>query len=180
MEPPDIELLDEDLEPLRRFMVGDLEGLADLDEDPENPRSKAVWFLFVSAFTIAVRWRFGESYSRGAVIKFVADLRVSLGKDRDELDPKVAEEWIRSALGLLSNEEQLRVHEDLDASVDATILILERLRDENVVGDAGLDAFLEATMDYARNMQEKLPSVWDEIRPWAEKHVPQGGGPAEA
>jgi len=64
--------------------------------------------------------------------------------------------------GSASNEEQLRVHEDLEASVDATFLILERLRDENVVGDAGLDAFLQTTMDYARNMREKMPSVWDD------------------
>ncbi|GLZ07034.1 hypothetical protein Acsp03_45000 [Actinomadura sp. NBRC 104412] len=180
MEPPKVEFRHEDLELLRRFMVGDMEGLAALEGDPEDARMQAVWWLFISAFTVAVRRRFGESFTRNAIIEFVAELRISMGKDRDELDPKVAEDWIRNALDNLPLEEQVLLPKNLDALVSATLFILERLRDEGIVGEAGLDAFLQETMDYAKEVNERLPSIWDEVGPLVQPHIPQGEGPSGA
>jgi hypothetical protein len=172
MEPPVVELRDEHLEPLRRYLLGDMDGLDVFEGDPEDAAVRGSWLLFVAGFSVAVRRRFGDSFSRKDIIEFVADLRISLGKDRDDLDPKVAEDWIRSVLGNLPNEEQLRVHDNPELSGIATFLTLERLRDTDVIDVTRLDEFLQESMDYARHMQERLPDIWEEIRPFVEDHVP--------
>jgi hypothetical protein len=178
MDVPTVEFRDEDLESVRRFMAGDIGGIDVLEGEPEDPAVQAAWSLFIAAFTVAVRRKFGESFTGRSIIEFVAELRISMGKDMDDLDPKVAENWILSALGALSNEEQIRVHKNPEASAFATFAILEALRDENIAGEAGLDAFLQETMNYAKELQKRLPAIWDEVGPLIEAQLPQGGGTA--
>jgi hypothetical protein len=123
-----------------------------------------------------VRWKFGDSFTRKAIIEYVAELRIPMGEDRDELDPKAAEDWIRNALHNLPLEQQVRLPRHGEAMVSAIFLILEALRDENIVGEAGLDAFLRETMNYAKELQERLPAIWDEVGPLIEAQLPQAGG----
>jgi len=53
--------------------------------------------LVCIALDIAVRWRLGSAPAPGDVIKLAASLRISLRKQRIELDPLTVEDIIRSA-----------------------------------------------------------------------------------
>jgi hypothetical protein len=57
MEPPRLEFRDEHLGPVRRFMSGDPDGLAALDQEDDERMSMGL--LFHAAFMVAVRRHFG-------------------------------------------------------------------------------------------------------------------------
>lgn len=56
-------------------------------------------FLVGSALTKAAQQRFSPTYSFPQIIRYVADVRLTLEKDAHELNPRVAEDLLRYALG---------------------------------------------------------------------------------
>ncbi|MFD0856415.1 hypothetical protein ACFQ07_29515 [Actinomadura adrarensis] len=135
-------------------MSGDPGGLEVFEVDSDNPQVSAERSLFFAAFGVAVRRRFGVPADRREIIEFIAELRVDLSQDVEDLDPQVTEDWIRGALGDLPPERRDRLHEDPEALVQATIYVLARLRNQGIVGDGGMDRFLDATLALAARSQD--------------------------
>jgi hypothetical protein len=153
-EPLDMELRDEHLEPLRRFLMGDLAILDRLNGDPDEPDFEAAQILTAAAVGIAVRRKFGASFYQREIIRFAADLRISFGAETKNLDPRVLEEVIRVALGMVHPNDIDHSVRDSDMTMKSHLLVLEKLRDENVIPSDGAAEFLRETMAFAQQMLE--------------------------
>ncbi|MFD0856377.1 hypothetical protein ACFQ07_29325 [Actinomadura adrarensis] len=154
----EVELRDGHVEPLRRYMLGDSDGLEPFEADPDDADVRAERTVFLAAVAVGVRRRF-RTFNRAQIVRFVGDLRISLGEDAGDVDPLIAESIIRAALGDLPAGEIGRVQRDPEKALLANIFILEKLRDEDIVGDEGLEDFLRECMDYARTMLEKQRAI---------------------
>ncbi|MFD0856001.1 hypothetical protein ACFQ07_27425, partial [Actinomadura adrarensis] len=162
-------------------MSGDPGGLDVFDIDSVEPQVLAEISLFPAAFGVAVRRRFGVPGERTEVIRFIADLRIVLDKDVDDLDPHVTEHWIRGALGQVRPDDREPLYQHLDLVMQATIYVLARLRNQGIVGEGGLERFLEETLELAGRAQDTFlaelaesredprraaPPSWRPGRPW--------------
>jgi hypothetical protein len=150
----EFEIRDEHLNPLRLFLMEDPNGLDPFDSDPDDPSVRAERWLFAMAVPVAVRRRFGDRYTREQIIRFVADLRISMGEHANEVSPRVAEELIRMALNDISPDDVYLTNRDPQLDLMASITILEQLRVENVINDNEMDEFLQQTKEYAQQMLE--------------------------
>ncbi|WP_395109874.1 hypothetical protein [Actinomadura sp. SCN-SB] len=153
-EPIEVEFRDEHLEPLRRFLGGDIGGLEPFDANPDNPDVEAARLLMLTAAMIGIQKRFGNPFYRREIIRFVADLRISHGKNAEILDPRVLEELILVALGTVHPNDIHHSTNDPDVAVTAQMLILGKLRDENVIPPEEVDEFTQEVMAFARQMLE--------------------------
>jgi len=149
----EVGLRDEHLEPLRRYMLGDPDGLEPFEADPDDADVRAQRMLFLAAVAVGVLRRF-RTFNRAQIVRFVGDLRISLGEDAGDVEPLIAESIIRAALGDLPVDEVARVQQDPESALLANVFILEKLRDENITGDEGLEEFFRECMNYARTMLE--------------------------
>lgn len=159
MEPPHIEIRDEDLEPVRRYMTGDLEGLEVFARHISEPGVAAGRCMFVAASAVAVRRRFARPPTRREISDFIADTRITMDLTTEDLDPRVAEDWIRGVLGEESMADRIR-EVDPEILLLVTINLLNRLRVLNITGEDGLEPFLHEALDLARRtrlIQDPLP-----------------------
>jgi hypothetical protein len=162
----------EHLGPLRQFMSGDPDGLEVFAIEADDPKLLAERSLFAVACAVAVRRRFGVPGDRSEIIQFIADLRVALDKDVDDLDPYITEHWIRGVLGQYGPDERGPVYEHPEEVIQAAIYVLARLRNQGIVGDGGLEDFLEETLALAERSQETFLEELAESRGDGEPPMP--------
>jgi hypothetical protein len=149
----EFEIRDEHLAPLRLFLSGNADGLDAFEKDPEDPSGKAERWLFAMAVPVGVKWRFGDSFTRRQIIRFVANLRISMDEHAGDVSPRVAEELIRMGLNDVGPSDVDLINRDAEKDLLACIAILDRLREENVIGDR-MDEFLQQTKQHAQQMLE--------------------------
>lgn len=89
--------------------------------------------LLHCSFAAAARRIFSPAYSLSQVIRYIADLRLALEDDAHQLNPRVAENLIRSALGDKKFSD-IPLDVNKTAKTHAELLLLVAL-----ITDAGLD-----------------------------------------
>jgi hypothetical protein len=113
---------------------GDLSGLA---------------ALVYAAFVIAARRKFGTRWSRGEVIRYVAQVRALLSERPALLDPLTAEDELRSALG-----EPIRDTHKVGAVAAARLSLLLALMASLDLDDEAVANLLGEARDVANRMLE--------------------------
>ena len=159
--PPGIELRDEHLDSLRRFLLGVPPGAEAFAEDLNEAEADAERVLLFAATAIAVRRRFSSYFTQRQIIRFVADLRISMGEDARGLDPRALEEVIRAALGTVHPNDIRFSVRDPAMTIRSHLLILEKLWSQNVIPSGELDEFMHETLAFARQMLETHPDLAD-------------------
>lgn len=129
---------------LRSYLEGDLTGyerLISTLQQRDDVNGFAV--ITTTAFVEAARRRFEPSWTRGDVVRFVANARARWGKDADQIDPLDAEMLVRAALG-----DELP--DELDDAAKATqIHLLTALVADEQLDQAGLDEVLTRAQVHA-------------------------------
>lgn len=102
------------------------------------------------SFSAATRRAFESHVSPSQVIRYVADLRIALGDDALQLNPRVCERLIRSALGdkALANASQF--NEDQVTYTRAKLLLLVALTTDAELGESSVDTLISEAADNAR------------------------------
>jgi hypothetical protein len=95
----------------RRFIVLARTGEAD-----------GIGELLYAAFVIAARQAFAPTWESADIVRFVADVRSSSGEASGILNPAVAEDQLRAALG-----QELAGHSDEEARARAQLILLAAL-----------------------------------------------------
>ncbi|MFI0370841.1 hypothetical protein ACH35V_23470 [Actinomadura sp. 1N219] len=146
----DVELHDEHIAALRSLLKFDLAAAEVYENETEDAAAIGYTLMVYSAFAVAVHRKFAPTYSMAQILRYVADLRISLGDNASQVNPRVAECMIRAALG----DETLDDHEpygaDMQAMMDVEMTVLLDLADKARFNQAGLDKFLRDSADYAR------------------------------
>lgn len=106
-------------------------------------------FLMYCALAKAAHRRFSPTYSFPQIIRYVADLRLSLGEDAHELNPRVAEGVLRYALG----DKTLSARPPFGAGqvtmARAQFYLLMALVFEADLDDAQLEELVKDSIEYA-------------------------------
>jgi hypothetical protein len=121
-----------------------------LQEEMQSSDETAAGYmsLLFGAFEVAVRRRFAPTYTVGQIVRLVADLRITLGEDADEVNPIVAEDMIRRAVD--APPLKADVPDDLTATLNAQVCILLYLVGEADFDRAGLEQFIDETTAYTQ------------------------------
>ncbi|MGP4027891.1 hypothetical protein [Actinomadura sp. 3N407] len=143
----DVVLRDQHAEVLRLFLVGDPEGVKPFENPGSESEAVAHTLMIYAAFAVAVQRKFSPSFMFPQVVRYVADLRISLKKDEEEIDARVTENIIRAVLGDTSVDEEPTP--DTRTAVMAELAVLDDLLPETVADEAGLDEFLRESVEYA-------------------------------
>ena len=126
------EVREEHIAALRLLLSGKPEAAAQY----EIPATDTGYPMVVySAFALAVRRRFSPTYTKAQVARYVADLRIFLDEDAVQINPRVAENMVRAALGdeTLTDRELQGADESAMVAVELSILT-------DLVHQARLDA----------------------------------------
>lgn len=107
-------------------------------------------FLIYYTFAEAARLKFSPTYTIPQVIRYVADLRLSLEEDAHELDPRVAEGLIRYSLGDKTFSGRPPFGVDELTMVRAELFLLVALISDAEFDDAELDKFIKDSAAIAR------------------------------
>ncbi|WP_339153946.1 hypothetical protein [Actinomadura luteofluorescens] len=106
------------------------------------------------AFTLGtmVRRRFSPSWARADVIRCVADLRIKLDEQADELNPRLTENLIHFLLseGPLENPPDISENQEEIAGIQQILLFL--LIDEAGLDDAGVGELIDEAAGTTRNV----------------------------
>ena len=94
--------------------------------------------LLYAAFAIAARWEFAPCWESGDIIRFVADVRDSSGEAYGILNPMVAENQLRTALG----QEPAGGCREEEATARAQLILLAALTNRLGLTARGLDKLL--------------------------------------
>jgi hypothetical protein len=94
--------------------------------------------LLYAAFTIAARWKFAPSWESADIVRFVADVRDSSGEAGGILNPAVAENQLRAALG----QEPAGGCREEEATARAQLILLSVLANRPGLTARGLDKLL--------------------------------------
>ena len=148
---PPSHVTDMHLEALRTFLVeGPEEWLERYGEPIQNEIGTGYSLLVYCAFDQALRLRFSPTYTVPQVIRFVADLRLTLEEYAHELDPRVAESLIRYSLGddTISGRPPFGVDEV--TMMRAQLLLLVALVTEEDLDETELEKFIKDSAALAR------------------------------
>lgn len=145
-----VEIEDEHVAALRSLLEGRPEASEAYASVTDDAAASGYTMVIYSAFAVAVRRRFSPKYTHAQLARYVADLRISFGKDASQINPRVAESMMRAALG----DETLKAREpygaDLPTLVAAELAILDDLVQGAGLDEAGLDELLNEAADGAR------------------------------
>ncbi|MEV0662984.1 hypothetical protein ACIBI3_25270 [Actinomadura luteofluorescens] len=139
---------------LRTFIFGTEEEwevcAGELGEDGDDPKA----YSALLAFTLGtmVRRRFSPSWTWADVIKCVAELRIRLDEQADELNPRLTENLIHFLLSEdpLENPPDISERQEKIASIQQILLYL--LIDEAGLDDAGVDQLIDEAIGNTRNV----------------------------
>ncbi|RFS82488.1 hypothetical protein D0T12_27205 [Actinomadura spongiicola] len=134
---------------LRAFLDGDVETWEDLYSRMTTDEAAAGYMSMIYAgFVVAVRRRFSPTYTTPEIVRWVADLRMTLGDDGEQLNPRVTENLMRDVLG----DPDLRSDDGIDdpyAVIPAQCAVLSELAAEVVIDEATLEEFIKDSVDFA-------------------------------
>ncbi|NEA27330.1 hypothetical protein [Actinomadura bangladeshensis] len=133
---------------LRSFLLEGPDAWVPLQEEMQSSDETAAGYmsLLFGAFEVAVRRRFAPTYTVGQIVRLVADLRITLGEDADEVNPIVAEDMIRRAVD--APPLKADVPDDLTATLNAQVCILLYLVGEANFDRVGLEQFIDEATTY--------------------------------
>lgn len=106
-------------------------------------------FLMNSALAKAAHRRFSPTYSFPQIIRYVADIRLHLGEDAHEVNPRVVEGLLRYALGDPTLSTRPPFGADQVTMVRAQLCLLMALVFEEDPDDAELEEFVKDSAEYA-------------------------------
>ncbi|GAA1797838.1 hypothetical protein [Actinomadura chokoriensis] len=143
-----VKIREENILALRSFLLEGPDAWVPLQEEMQSSDETAAGHmsLLFGAFEVAVRRRFAPNYTVGQIVRLVADLRITLGEDADEVNPIIAEDMIRRAVD--APPLKADVPDDLTATVNAQVCILLYLVGEADFDRAGLEQFIDETTAY--------------------------------
>ncbi len=119
-----------------------------------------------SALAKAAHRRFSPTYSFPQIIRYVADVRLTLEEDAHEVNPRVAEGLLRYALGDPTLSARPPFGADQVTMVRAQFCLLMALVFEDDPDDAELEEFVKDSAEYAA---ERL-AAWQDTPPWTGSH----------
>ncbi|WP_146877432.1 hypothetical protein [Actinomadura madurae] len=128
---------------LRSFIVeGPESWQARYEEDLAGESGAGFSLLLYLTLATALRRKFAPEYSTGQVVRYVADLRVSLEGNAQTLDPRLTEIVIRAALGDESIEDFPPYMVDSSTIIRTELLLLVALIAEERLDDEQLDKLI--------------------------------------
>ncbi|MBB4774457.1 hypothetical protein [Actinomadura livida] len=140
------------LEALLALLVeGPEEWLERYGETIKNENNVGYSLLIYHAFNEALRLRFSPTYTVPQIIRFVADLRLTLKEYAHELDPRVAESLIRYSLGDDAFTGRPPFGTDEVTVMRAQLLMLVALVSEEELDEAELVKLVKDSAALARN-----------------------------
>ncbi|GGQ30602.1 hypothetical protein BKA00_002874 [Actinomadura coerulea] len=136
---------------LRAFLVGaDEEWEVCASEiQGEGDSSQGYPTLFAFALGTMVRRRFPPPWSWTDVIRYVADLRIKLDEQADELNPRLAENVIRFLLSDHSLNEPPLTSANQEEVAGIQQMLLVALTAEADLDDAGVDELINEAAEAA-------------------------------
>jgi hypothetical protein len=143
-----VEIREENILALRSFLLKGPEAWMPLRGDIQKDDETAAGYmsLLFGAFEVAVRRKFAPTYTVGQIVRFVANLRIRLGEDANEVNPIIAEDMIRRAVD--APPLKADVPDDLTATLNAQVCILLYLVGEADFDRAGLEQFIDEATAY--------------------------------
>ncbi|GAA4225655.1 hypothetical protein GCM10022254_08010 [Actinomadura meridiana] len=107
--------------------------------------------LYSAAFTKAAQRRFSPTYSVSQLIRYVADLRRHLGDNANKLNPKVAENLLRYAVGdeTFSEDPPFGVSQQLLIREEISLLIA--LYVDMELDEAEAEEFIKDSVELANH-----------------------------
>lgn len=105
--------------------------------------------LLHCSLAAAARRIFAPAYSISQVIRYVADVRVALEDDAHQLNPRVTENLLRSALGDEKASEIPPFGVDETAKTHAELLLLVALITDAGLDESGVDELINEAADKA-------------------------------
>lgn len=133
---------------LRGYLAGELDEVRRVNSQVTAPGAAAgIGALVYAAFVVAARRKFTPRWTRDEVTRFVARVRDVLSERPDGLDPPVAEQELRSALG-----EKFTTHPGAKSRGRAQFILLNALVQSLGLDDAGVADLL----DHARGIADSL------------------------
>jgi len=129
---------DDQVATLRAYLVGDFATHERL-RDQLDPSAAASGYsaLLAAAFCVAVERRFSGEDSLPAVIEFVGAVRSRSEGLSGKIDPRIAERLIRAVYTDETTDDI-----DRESRIRTRFLLLAALVVDEMLDDAGLDAFL--------------------------------------
>lgn len=106
--------------------------------------------LIYYAFARAARLKFSPTYTFPQVIRYVADLRLLLGEDAHEVDPRAAEGLIRFSLGDKTFSGRPPFGVDQLTMLRAELHLLVALMSDAELDETELEEFIEDAAALAR------------------------------
>ncbi|RKS73724.1 hypothetical protein BZB76_4427 [Actinomadura pelletieri DSM 43383] len=145
-----VEVGDEHAAALRAFVDGDIEAWESLHDRMTTDETAAGYMSMIYArFAVAVRHRFSPTYTTPEIVRWVADMRIALEEDGEQLNPQVTENLIRSVLG----DPDLRIGDELEdpyAVIPAECAVLSKLAAELVTSETELEKFIRDSAEFAK------------------------------
>ncbi|MCP9948675.1 hypothetical protein [Actinomadura madurae] len=145
-----VEIREENILALRAFLLEGPEAWVPLQEEIQKDDETAAGYmsLLYGAFNVALRRKFGPTYTIGEIVRCVADLRIKAGEDAYPVHPLVAESVIRRALEAPPMKDE--GPDDVEAVLLSQVYILLYLVAEADFDRAGLEQFIEETTNYTK------------------------------
>lgn len=101
-------------------------------------------------FTAATQRVFAPSFSLSEVIRYVADVRLKLEENASQLNPRVAERLIRSALGDGALPDNSRPDDDQITNTRAKLLLLAAMTQDAALDESEIDDLINEAAENAR------------------------------
>jgi hypothetical protein len=150
MDSPSITFSDMHVAALRTFLIKGPDVWAErYEEQLKREDDLGFSFLMYCALAKAAHRRFSPTFSHPQIIRYVADLRLSLEEDAHELNPRVAEGVLRYALGDKTLISRPPFGADQVTMVRAQIYLLLGLISEMDLNDAELEQLVKDSTEYA-------------------------------
>lgn len=143
---------------LRLLLEGDTSAWERVHEETMTTDQAAAPYMqmFYAAFTVAVRRKFGPTYTTHEIVRYVAKLRTELKEHgAEDFSPRMAETAIRGSLGdpSLQGEAQARVEDVKDVErllAIESLVLFDVLLTEKDSGQGGVEEYVQEAADLAR------------------------------
>ena len=146
---------------VRAFLTGDFSAYRQLHEQLDRDERGAFAVVLAAAFRHAATRRFGEKYSIGDVVEFVAQARAQYPHVGEEVTAEDAEKVIRAALG----EDSLLDTMSGRAYGAAQAAMLFALTHEDEASRAGIHALVSSATDQAEGYlrRRERQALWSRM-----------------
>ncbi|RKS69075.1 hypothetical protein BZB76_6214 [Actinomadura pelletieri DSM 43383] len=143
-----VEIREKNILALRAFLLEGPVTWASLQSEMQKDDETAAGYmsLLYGAFNVAVRRKFAPIYTVGDIVRFVAELRINSGEEAGLINPLVAEDMIRRAIGAPPLKDG--GPDDVSVALHVEVYVLLHLITEADLGRAGLEQFIDEAVAY--------------------------------